>query len=248
MQQGGCHPVDGCLDGDGFDGADFEFLAANVVSQRDRRHRSSRRTRSSEFDGAQGRLHRHDPRGHAQHRHAVRRRRASTSSTRPTPSTRSCPSCSDAGRRDDRRAAPRGRRRRPTRAARQRLHRHQRPDRRHRRPHRPTRSTLVVSGHTHQAYNCVIDGTPGHQRRVVRPARDRHRPDDRPPHRRRHGDHGRQRHRHAATSPAEPADHRAHRPRTRRCRRRSPTGSSATITADITRDARRRRASRRWAT
>jgi 5'-nucleotidase len=30
MQEGGCHPVDGCLDGDGFDGADFQFLAANV--------------------------------------------------------------------------------------------------------------------------------------------------------------------------------------------------------------------------
>jgi len=33
MQQGGCHPVDGCLDGDGFAGADFQFLAANVVSR-----------------------------------------------------------------------------------------------------------------------------------------------------------------------------------------------------------------------
>ena len=33
MQDGGCHPVDGCLDGDGFAGADFEFLAANVVDQ-----------------------------------------------------------------------------------------------------------------------------------------------------------------------------------------------------------------------
>ena len=33
MQNGGCHPVDGCLDGDGFGGADFEFLAANVVSE-----------------------------------------------------------------------------------------------------------------------------------------------------------------------------------------------------------------------
>jgi 5'-nucleotidase len=33
MQEGGCHPVDGCLDGDDFAGADFEFLAANVVSQ-----------------------------------------------------------------------------------------------------------------------------------------------------------------------------------------------------------------------
>ena len=31
MQDGGCHPVDGCQDGDGFDGADFEYLAANVV-------------------------------------------------------------------------------------------------------------------------------------------------------------------------------------------------------------------------
>ncbi len=31
MQKGGCHPVDGCLDGDGFDGADFKFLAANVT-------------------------------------------------------------------------------------------------------------------------------------------------------------------------------------------------------------------------
>src|ERR671910_2632445 len=33
MQDGGCHPVDGCLDGDDFAGADFEFLAANVVSE-----------------------------------------------------------------------------------------------------------------------------------------------------------------------------------------------------------------------
>lgn len=31
MQRGGCHPEDGCLDGDGFRGADFQFLAANVV-------------------------------------------------------------------------------------------------------------------------------------------------------------------------------------------------------------------------
>ena len=33
LQQGGCHPTDGCLDGDDFAGADFEFLAANVVSE-----------------------------------------------------------------------------------------------------------------------------------------------------------------------------------------------------------------------
>lgn len=31
MQNGGCHPVDGCQDGDGFEGANFEFLAANVA-------------------------------------------------------------------------------------------------------------------------------------------------------------------------------------------------------------------------
>jgi len=31
MQNGGSHPIDGDLDGDGFSGADFEFLAANVV-------------------------------------------------------------------------------------------------------------------------------------------------------------------------------------------------------------------------
>jgi 5'-nucleotidase len=31
MANGGSHPVDGDLDGDGFGGADFEFLAANVV-------------------------------------------------------------------------------------------------------------------------------------------------------------------------------------------------------------------------
>jgi 5'-nucleotidase len=33
MQRGGCHPVDGCQDGDGFRGADFGFLAANVVEE-----------------------------------------------------------------------------------------------------------------------------------------------------------------------------------------------------------------------
>lgn len=31
MKDGGCHPVDGCLDGDPFYGAEFQFLAANVV-------------------------------------------------------------------------------------------------------------------------------------------------------------------------------------------------------------------------
>jgi len=30
MQKGGCHPTDKCLDGDGYDGAKFQFLSANV--------------------------------------------------------------------------------------------------------------------------------------------------------------------------------------------------------------------------
>ncbi|MCC6665825.1 MAG: bifunctional metallophosphatase/5'-nucleotidase [Polyangiaceae bacterium] len=33
MKNGGCHPVDGCLDGDDFAGASFEYLAANVVDK-----------------------------------------------------------------------------------------------------------------------------------------------------------------------------------------------------------------------
>ncbi len=33
MQNGGCHPVDGCGDGTGFAGADFQYLSANVVRE-----------------------------------------------------------------------------------------------------------------------------------------------------------------------------------------------------------------------
>ena len=36
MQNGGCHPVDGCQDGDGFEGARFKYLAANVATAEDR--------------------------------------------------------------------------------------------------------------------------------------------------------------------------------------------------------------------
>lgn len=31
MQEGGCHPVDGCQDGDPFYGAEFKYLASNVI-------------------------------------------------------------------------------------------------------------------------------------------------------------------------------------------------------------------------
>jgi 5'-nucleotidase len=37
MQRGGCHPVDGCADGDGFRGASFRYLAANVVDKKTRK-------------------------------------------------------------------------------------------------------------------------------------------------------------------------------------------------------------------
>ena len=37
LQRGGCHPVDGCQDGDGFDGAAFRYLAANVVDKQTHR-------------------------------------------------------------------------------------------------------------------------------------------------------------------------------------------------------------------
>ena len=37
LKRGGCHPRDGCQDGDAFDGARFEYLAANVVRKADGR-------------------------------------------------------------------------------------------------------------------------------------------------------------------------------------------------------------------
>ena len=50
MQEGGCHPVDGCLDGDDFAGADFRFLAANVTwKKNDKPIFPAYKTRS--FDG-----------------------------------------------------------------------------------------------------------------------------------------------------------------------------------------------------
>jgi 5'-nucleotidase len=34
INRGGCHPVDGCQDGDGFAGADFTYLAGNTINKR----------------------------------------------------------------------------------------------------------------------------------------------------------------------------------------------------------------------
>jgi 5'-nucleotidase len=50
MQEGGCHPVDGCQDGDAFEGAEFRFLAANVTwKKNDKPIFPAYKTRS--FDG-----------------------------------------------------------------------------------------------------------------------------------------------------------------------------------------------------
>ena len=121
MQKGGCHPVDGCLDGDDFAGADFEFLAANVVVESRGGPLFPPYTIEQLRRQRQGRLHRHDPGGHAHHRHPrgrgrlrlPRRGRHRQRPGRPQ---------LGAGRREHRRAAPRGaacHRRRL-----QRLHRH----------------------------------------------------------------------------------------------------------------------------
>jgi 5'-nucleotidase len=52
MQKGGCHPVDGCLDGDGFGGAKFKYLAANVVynNQDDDQGGEDKKNKDDDFD------------------------------------------------------------------------------------------------------------------------------------------------------------------------------------------------------
>ena len=74
MQNGGCHPVDGCQAGHTFEGADFPFLSANVI------RKSTGKTlfaplRDQELRGRPGRLHRPGHPGHAEHRDRLGRRR-----------------------------------------------------------------------------------------------------------------------------------------------------------------------------
>ena len=66
MQRGGPHPVEGDLDGDPFGGAEFEFLAANVIDDAtgDTILLSLRRKTLS---GCRRRVHRTDPRRHPDH-------------------------------------------------------------------------------------------------------------------------------------------------------------------------------------
>ena len=151
MQYGGCHPVDGCQDGDGFAGAGFDYLAANVVDD-DTGGTLFPPTRSAE-SGAEGRLHRHDARGHADDGHAVGRRGADvprrgrhdqrvhgpSSSSRAWGRSWCCSTRVAVGRAASTTARP------------------GRPAGRH---HRALDQAVdvVVTGHTHQAYICEIDG------------------------------------------------------------------------------------------
>ena len=115
MQFGGCHPVDGCQDGDGFAGAVFKYLAANVF------YAGTNETifppyRVDEDRQREDRVHRADARGHADDRDAVGRRR-------PRVPARGCDgqrarreAPERAGRQGVRRAPPPGRLPEPTRA------------------------------------------------------------------------------------------------------------------------------------
>ena len=67
MQHGGCHPTDGCQDGDGFAGAEFRYLAANVDLQ-EHRPADPAAVRRPVLRRRAGRLRRHDAGGHAEHR------------------------------------------------------------------------------------------------------------------------------------------------------------------------------------
>ena len=76
MQNGGCHPVDGCYGGDGFDGAEFDYLAANVVDD-DTGRTLFRPYEIRESAGVKVGFIGVDPEGHAVDRHARRASRAS---------------------------------------------------------------------------------------------------------------------------------------------------------------------------
>src|SRR5713226_5469888 len=73
MQNGGCHPTDGCQGPHPFPGAKFRYLAASTVEK------STGKTVFPPYDpgirGHSGRLHRPDAEGHARHRIAGERRR-----------------------------------------------------------------------------------------------------------------------------------------------------------------------------
>ena len=178
MQDGGCHPVDGCQDGDGFAGADFDYLAANVVDDDTGPHplpplRDPPRRRR------EGRLHRRRAQGHADDRHPVGRRGTHVR-RRGRRDQQVHGQAQEEGRARDRRAHAPGRHRRPRSG--QRLHQPDRPAGRHHRalqqggrplPHRPHAPGLQLRDRR-QARD---------QRVVVRARADRRQPAHRPAHR-----------------------------------------------------------------
>ena len=156
LQRGGCHPIDGCADGTAYRGAEFPFLAANVEQRstgrtifppyviRKRRRRADR-------------LHRDDARGHAGAASRRSSRPSCGSATRRRPPTATSGELQAPRRAGDRRAAARGRRPRSRRGVGRRLPGLSRAARGHRAPH-AREVDVFLTGHTHAAYNCVIDG------------------------------------------------------------------------------------------
>ena len=173
MQEGGCHPVDGCQDGDAFSGADFRFLAANVVWKKNGKTVFPAYKMYS-FDGAKiavvGLVTRTTPTivtpsgisaldflDEADTMNALipelKKKGIETvvglihEGGFPTGAYNECPGISGAI-----------------------VDIVDRAD---------DEVDLWISGHTHQGYNCVIDGDPRVERQLVRAHRDRHRHDDR---------------------------------------------------------------------
>ena len=220
MQEGGCHPVDGCYFPDEpYAGADFPWLAANVVKkdgsgtaaarhlgQGDRRH--------------QGRLHRDDPRGHADARQP-RRRLDRRLQGRGRDGQRPGGGPQEAGRQGDRRAHARGR---PQRG-------HVQPVRRHLRPHRddgdPVQPRDRPDHHrSHPRPLHLLHPRPGRQpapgHELGRPGHDGHRDLARHQHAQRRG-RPRPHHRRRTTSSRRPW------PTTRRRRPSSPSGTPSPV-------------------
>ena len=83
MQNGGCHPVDGCQDGDGFAGAKFQYLAANVVYKSHGQADLPGLSRSTISSGVKVGFIGLTLEGTPEHRQCQRHHRPSTSSMRP---------------------------------------------------------------------------------------------------------------------------------------------------------------------
>ena len=158
IQNGGCHPEDGC--------SDRRSVRRARTGSTCRRTPSSTETGDTllppyaitKVAGHQGRLHRHDARGHARRRDADRRRRPRLRRRGGDANQLRRASCSAQGVRGDRRAAARGWQQTGatdvdgcnglTGAITAIV------------PQIDAAIDVVITGHTHQAYNCrEIDGT-----------------------------------------------------------------------------------------